>query len=164
MANLYELTGYAERLNAALAGELTDAEWVELRQEFDSAVTAIVDKLDAYARVIRNLQSESDAYRAEEARLAALRGKVDKSIDRMNAAVYEAVRACDKQKVKTSIGTWAIQKNSPAVEVTDRDAIPMAYKVVQPMKIDVAAILDALKAGETVEGAKLTQGDSLRFR
>ena len=164
MANLYELTGYAERLNAALAGDLTDAEWVELRNQFEDATQTIVEKLDAYARVIRNLEAESAAYNAEEARLAALRGGVDKSIVRMKDAVQAAMRACGEVRVKTPIGTWAFQKNPPAVSVTDKDAIPMAYKIVAPMTIDLRAIKDAIQRGETVDGAELTQGESLRFR
>lgn len=164
MANLYELTGYAERLNAALAGDLTDAEWVELRQQFEDAAQTITEKLDAYARVIRNLEAESAAYKAEEARLAALRGGVDKSVARMKDAVQAAMRACGEVRVKTPIGTWAFQKNPPAVNVTDKDLIPMAYKIVAPMTIDLRAIKDAIQRGETVDGAELTQGESLRFR
>lgn len=162
--NLYELTNEAERLNAALAAELTDAEWVEVRQAFEDTGAAIAEKLDAYARVIRNLQAESDAYKAEEARFKALRASVDKNIARMKEAVELAMRASGDVKVKTSIGTWAFQKNPPSVDVLDADAVPMAYKIVQPMAIDRAGILAALKAGNVVEGATLKQVESLRFR
>ena len=164
MANLYELTGYAERLNAALAGELSDEEWVALRQEFEDNAGAISDKLDAYAKVIRNLQSESDAYRAEEARIAALRGPVDRNIARMKEAVMGAMAACGEGRVKTTIGTWAIQKNPPAVNVLDEALIPADYMIAQKPKIDRKGILDRLKAGEVVPGAELARSDSLRFR
>lgn len=164
MPNLYELTGYAERLNAALAGELTDEEWVALRTEFEGAATEIVEKLDAYAKVIRNLQTDSDAYKAEEARLAGLRGKVDTNIARMKEAVESAMKACGEVKVKTTIGTWAFQKNPPSVNVTDEAKIPAEYWVAKDPTVNRVAILAKLKAGETVEGAELKQGDSLRFR
>ena len=164
MPNLYELTGNAERLTAALAGELTDEEWVALRQEYEDNAEAITDKLDGYAKVMRMLQAESDAYKAEEARMSALRRTVDRNIVRMKDAVETAMKACGEAKVKTTIGTWAFQKNPPAVNVTDKDLIPMAYKIVAPMTIDLRAIKDAIQRGETVDGAELTQGESLRFR
>ena len=164
MANLYELTGNAERLNAALAGDLTDEEWVSVRQEFEDNAEAITDKLDAYSKVIRNLTAESDAYKAEEVRLAGLRATVDRNITRMREAVETAMRACGETKVKTTIGTWAFQKNPPSVNITDAAKVPAEYMKQPDPVIDRAAILAKLKAGEAVEGAELKQGESLRFR
>ena len=164
MPNLYELTGNAERLTAALAGELTDEEWVLLRQEYEDNAEAIADKLDGYAKVIRTLQAESDAYKAEEARMSALRGSVDRNIARMKEAVETAMKACGEAKVKTTIGTWAFQKNPPAVNVVDATKIPAEYMKQPDPVIDRAAILEKLKAKEAVPGAELTQGQSLRFR
>ena len=164
MANLYELTGNAERLSAALAGDLTDEEWVSVRREFEDNAEAITDKLDAYSKVIRNLTSESDAYKAEEARMSALRRTVDRNIARMNDAVETAMRACGEVKVKTTIGTWAFQKNPPSVNITDAAKVPAEYMKQPAPVIDRAAILAKLKAGEAVEGAELKQGESLRFR
>jgi hypothetical protein len=164
MANLYELTGNAERLTAALTGELTDEEWVALRQEYEDNAEAITDKLDGYAKAIRNLTAESVSYQTEEARLAGLRLTVDRNIARMREAVELAMRACGETKVKTTIGTWAFQKNPPSVNVLNAAKIPADYMKQPDPVIDRAAILAKLKAGEAVEGAELKQGDSLRFR
>ena len=49
--NLYELTSEAERLNAALAAELTDAEWVEVRQAFEDTGAAKIGRASCRERV-----------------------------------------------------------------------------------------------------------------
>ena len=82
----------------------------------------------------------------------------------LEEAVEAAMKACGEAKVKTTIGTWAFQKNPPAVNVVDATKIPAEYmKQLDPV-IDRAAILEKLKAKEAVPGAELTQGESLRFR
>ena len=164
MSSLYKLTDEMERLQAALASDLTDEEWVVLMNEIVFAEGAIAEKLDGYAKVIRNMQAESDAYKAEETRLAALRKPIDKTIERMKNAVETAMRTSNETKVKTTIGTWSIQKNPPSVNVTDESKVPADYWIEQKPTLDRRAILEKLKAKEEVPGAELTQGESLRFR
>lgn len=162
--NLYELTEAAAALNAQLLEDLTDDEWVAARQAFEDTTRDIREKLDGYARVIRSMSAEIDAYKAEEARMAARRRSIEGSVARLREAVETAMRASGEAKVKTSIGTWAFQKNPPSVEVTDEAKIPADYWVEQRPTLDRRAVLDKLKQGEEVPGAALKQGEGLRFR
>lgn len=67
----------------------------------------------------------------------------------------------DLRKV-TGVVTLAVQKNPPAVNVIDPDAVSAAYRVRQPDTLNRAAIRDALKNGVVVPGCRLTQTESLR--
>ena len=69
-------------------------------------------------------------------------------------------------KIDTGIMFLAIQRNPPSVDVVDEGSIPAAYKDVIPEQyvISKKRILEALKAGEEVKGAKLHRGTHLRLR
>lgn len=59
----------------------------------------------------------------------------------------------------------SVQKNPGAVEITDERQLPDDFKTeVVTVKVDKAAIKDALKAGHDVPGAALVQGTRLAIR
>lgn len=73
--------------------------------------------------------------------------------------------ACGISKIESPWFALTIQKNPESVDIFDEQAIPEQFKEqVISWKIDKTAIKNALKSGEIVKGAILTQGSRLVIR
>lgn len=165
MANLYELsTEYA-----ALMAEYDAAEYDEQRAEVWAMIDAlqddIADKAEAYARIMRNMQAEAEAYKAEAQRLTRKQKAAEAAVEGLKQRLMNAMTLVNATEIRTSIGKWRIQANPWSCEVTDADKIPAEYHVPQPDKIDRAALLKRFKeTGEMLDGVEYTQTTGLRFR
>lgn len=165
MANLYNLTVEFLRLQQMLEdGAETPEEIDELEVLLENAAQSISDKADGYARIVRNLTSEVDAIKAEEKRLAAHRRTLENGIERLKEAMYNNMKLMGESKIKTSIGSWGIQKNPPSVLVTNQEAIPTQYWNFPAPELKRSMVLAALKEGAVIDGCQLQQTESLRFR
>ena len=119
------------------------------------------DKLEAYGKVMRQLEAEADAYE-NEAKVVANRLNqqaqlLRKNVERMKAAIENAMRATGKAKVKTHLFDFSIRKNPPALQMEPGTVPPFEFL------IDQKGILAALKEGRTIEGCSLVQKESLRI-
>lgn len=165
MATLYELTNKW----AALVDAYDMAEDAE---EQDAALAAlaeaegdIVDKAEAYARIMRNYQAAADGYKAEAQRLAKRQRAAEAAVERMKAALLETMKATGATEIATGIGKWKVQMNPWSCEVLDEAAVPEKYRIPQPDKIDKRAMLADFKAtGEMFDGVEFRQTAGLRFR
>lgn len=163
--SIYDLTGRMAALQEMLEGDIDPEQEVEVWQELEIAAEDMADKLDGYARIIRNLSAESAALKAESDRLTARKRTLDSRVEWLKNNVRLAMLATGQSKVKTGIGTWSVQKNPHSVIITDEAAIPQEYRIPQPDKIDSRAIIAAYKMdGEIIPGAEVVQTGGLRFR
>lgn len=165
MATLYELTDeYRQLLDLASDPEV-DPE--VLADTMEAIGGEIEIKADGYARVMRQLEADADAIKAEEARLSARRKSLENNIRRMKDALQAAMIATDKKKFKTELFSFGIQKN-PVRLVIDKestDHAPADYIIIQAPIWNKAKLKEDLKAGKDVEGiAHLEQSESLRIR
>ena len=152
---IYELTNTARYLYDLLeAGEIDEQ---TLADSLESIGTD--EKCDSYCRIIRQLQADVEALKAEKERLDAKKRIAENAIERMKNALLAFAQASGG-KVKTSLFSVST-RTSPKTEILDPDAIPAAYKVPQPDKIATGEILKALKAGETIPGAALAESVSV---
>ena len=149
---LYDLCDGADDIDPAVFSDTLES----INAELDG-------KADGYAVVIRQLQADADALKAEISRLAVRKKKAEESIDRMKDALCAAMKAADKPKIKTARFTFNVQKNPPKVVTDDANAIPAEFWIEQEPKLNTAALKIALKNGE-VSGAHLEQGEGLRIR
>lgn len=158
--NLYELTGAYQYLQDQI--ENGDEQSIE---SLDIVSCDLEQAYDGYAKLMRNLAAEAEAMREEEKRLAEKRRAIEKGIDRLKEAVYTAMTITGQTKVKTSIGTWGIQKNPFSVKVYNASKVPERFLIPQPPTIDRAAILAEFKeTGEVFDGVEIAQGEGVRFR
>lgn len=165
MPNIYELsTEYA-----ALMAEYEMAEDEERRADVWAMIDAlqddIADKAEAYARIMRNMQAEADAYKAEAQRLQKRQKAAENAVEQLKGRLLNAMQAVGANEISTSIGKWRVQMNPWSVTILDDAAVPAEYHIPQPDKIDKAAILKHFKAsGELLTGVEMTQTAGLRFR
>lgn len=161
--NLYEITGNLLQLQLML--ESGDYDEEALHDTIESIDAIFEDKADGYAKVIRNMESDIEAIKAEQQRLSDRKKVLENGIQRLKDNLEQSMIALDKRKFKTQLFSFTIQKNPAKVIIDDDEAVPDAYLVPQPPKLDKKALADALKAGELTEGiAHLEQSESLRIR
>ena len=162
---LYEMTkNYRELYEASQSNGFDDVQATVLYGLLESLSDDIDGKLLGIARVVKNLQADADAIKAEVDRLSARRQAVESGIKRLKDYAEDAMNAVGIEKVKDELFTVAMQKNPPAVSIVNDRLIPTDYWRQQDPVIDRQRIKDALKAGETIPGAELTQGKSVRFK
>ena len=165
MARLYELTerytDALERLDECTTKEEADAVMAELEQLSDD----IADKGEAYARIIRNKQSDVDAYAAEIKRLQARKLAAETAIEHMKESIQSAMTLAGANELTTSIGRWKIQKNPVSVRVSDLMQIPSDFLIIREPEVNRRAILEHYKdTGEILPGVDMVQTEGVRFR
>lgn len=162
MANLYEITGELLRLQDIL--EFEDEIPEDLAAEMEAVRGEWEQKMDGYARILRNLTARRDSVADEAKRLTEMKQKLDSRIEWLRTAVQTSMSAMNVTRVDTPIGTWRRQNNPVKVVVTDETKIPEGF-----LKYTVSVDKDGLKrwmqeTGEVFEGAHLEQTEGIRFK
>jgi hypothetical protein len=129
----------------------------EVQEQFDLKAESII-------RFIRNLEAQADAVKSEEERLAARRKAVENKAAWLKDYIADTMRSMNLREVKAGIFEAKFRKNPASPNITNKALIPAQYFTPQEPRINNAAIKDALKAGEAIEGAELVQGESLSIR
>lgn len=159
MPSLYEITQNVLYLQDLLeSGEIDD-------QIYNDTIECLCaeDKLEAICKVMKNLEYEAAAYKAEEERMAKRRKTLENGVRRLKDSVLNYLVASNEKKVKAGLFSVSLGK-STSTSILDESKIPAEYRVPQPDKVDKKAILDDLKAGKTVEGAELSEGFFVTIR
>ena len=165
MASLYELSAEYVGFIDAYANAQNEEEAAEILQSLVDIHGELTEKGESYIRVIKNVQSDVDGYKAEAKRLTKKATAGENLIERLKNAMLEAMKMTDTPKIETSIGKWALQQNPMSCDVTDPDKVPERFHVKQPDKIDKAAMIREHKAtGELFDGAEFKQELGVRFR
>ena len=159
---LYELTDEFRRLeemaDSIESSEDADA-FSKLWQEIEVAFEVKAEKT---ACVIRNLESEADAIKEEEKRLASRRKALESSSGKLRDYVETHMTMNGLPKIQGKLFTLAIQKN-PASLKLNTEELPDSWWVIK-REPDNARVKEALKAGEVIHGAWLENGQSLRIK
>lgn len=159
--NLYTLTTEAKMIASQLEeGELT----AELEAMLVINQEHLQEKSINYAKVIKNIEADSDAIDAEIKRLKAMKDAKDKAIDRMKLAVRDAMLVSGIDKIETSLFKLSLRR-SEAVEVVNVDQLPLNLVTVKKtVSADKVKIKEAIKNGVTVEGAVLLENFTLQIK
>lgn len=165
MATLYELGDeYMDILKAleeAETDEEADAAWAR----FDAIQDDIAVKGENYARMMKQLEADAQAYKTESQRLAKLQRNAERSVDGLKSRILDTMQRMDVGEIRTGIGRWKTQLNPWSCNVVDEALVPAEYRKPQPNKIDRKALTDNFKAtGEIIPGCEFTQTMGIRFR
>lgn len=169
MASLYELTGdYAKFAEIAQQGDLDD----DMQAMLDDALANLADdievKLEGYAKVIKNFESDIEGLKKEEDRLAGKRRTLENRVKSMKTAMRDAMIATGKLKVKGDLFSFTVRNNSPSVVMDEQyiENIPEKYLIAQEPKIDRKLLAEDLKAdGAALEGiAHLESSQSILIK
>lgn len=125
-------------------------------------------KADGYARIMRQMDADAKAIKAEEERLYARRKSLENRSAWLKQRLKDVMELTGKTKFKTELFSFGIQKNPARVVIDDPSRIYEDYLIEQEPKVDTVAIRNALKDPEEAalwDGiAHLEQSESLRIR
>ena len=124
-------------------------------------------KADGYAKVIRNMEADIDAIKAEMTRLSDRKKTIEKNIQTLKLALQKAMEITGKTKFKTELFSFGVRTNAPAVVMDEQyiENIPERFLKYSEPTINKVAIKEAIQNGEDLEGlAHLEQGSSLMIK
>jgi seryl-tRNA synthetase len=163
---LYELTTQYSQVMDMLNN--TDADMQAIKDTLEGLQGDIEDKAINIAKMIKSLDADIAAIKAEEERLSERRKVYENRRESIKEHLEQQLSAVGVEKVKTATMTVSMQNNAPSIKVISEDrfyeTIPKMYRIAQPYKVDKKAVLEAMKNGEMFVGAELQQTKSLRIR
>lgn len=126
------------------------------------------EKCTNVAAFIRNTESLADQIKQAEQAMAARRKALESRADRIRQYLLENMQRTGITKIDSPWFKIALANNPPSVVVDDEDTLKFAYpefvKVVTTESLDKAAIKEAIKAGQIVEGAHLVQAERVTIK
>lgn len=157
MATLYELTGqYLEIYNMELDEEtkLDTLDSIEWETEYET-------KVENYIKVMKNIDADVEARKAEIKRLTELNKADEKKKEYLKDTLSASMNMTGHERVDTPLFKVSFRK-SQAVEV-DETVLPEAYKVAT-WKPDKKRLKEDLKNGLEIIGASLVERKNLSIR
>lgn len=161
MTALFNLTGQYLQLLERLSNMDLDATTVADTIEASGLTDEIAQKATGIEMVARTMEMHTPAIDAEIARLTALKKQREKAAAGLRAYLLRNMLDAGIEKIDSPLFRIKLAKNPAALEVFEAATVPEKFWVqppTPPKAIDNAALKAALKAGEDVPGAKLTQG------
>lgn len=158
MATLYELTDQYKMLQNFIEENNVEGFELALSQIYGE----IGEKLEGYAMVLKNIESDIAGIKAEEKRLADRRKSMESNLARIKENMADALLTVEGNRVKTEKFTFSFRK-STSVQIENDAAIPPQFIKVEKT-ISRSELAKALKAGEQIEGAQLVENQSLQIR
>jgi len=161
MATLYQLTGDLLTLQ-----QMIEDGTEGLQDTLESIQLSVEEKLEGYAMVIKNIESDVDGLKAEEKRLADRRKRMENEIQRMKDSMAQALETIEPDKkgakrLKTEKFTFSFRK-STSVQIVDETKIPEEFFKVE-RTISRSELTARLKEHE-IPGAELVEKQSLQIK
>ncbi|MEK9643911.1 MAG: siphovirus Gp157 family protein [Alphaproteobacteria bacterium] len=144
-------THLLERLRAEFpdADEETLSDTVEGLSDLDDVIAAIVrSRLEDLAL--------ADALKRRQNDMQSRLTRLSQRAERKKALIVEALERSGLKKITREDFTLSLRGGAPGLHVSDETAIPPAFWRAQTPKLDRQGLLAALKRGDTVPGAALT--------
>ena len=165
MSTLYDLT--ADFMMLLEMAEDPDTDPEALENAMADLNMALEEKAEGYAKIIRNLDGNIAACKAEINRLKTYVTTMENSKARFKDNLQGTMEVTGKRKFKTPLFSFNIQKNPPSLvlDQVDTGMIPGEYLIPQEPKVDTAKLKNDIKAGKDLDGiAHLESGYSLRIK
>lgn len=116
------------------------------------------------AAYFQGLEADAAAMKAAEARIAERRKRTETHVAHLKTYLKDQMERCGISEIKSAEFRLSLRKNPPRVELDANVPVPAYYVRVPPPPepvVDKRAILDDLKAGKQVPGARMVQDNRL---
>lgn len=161
---LYELTDEMRTLLDLLEEEQDETEQKAIEDTLQMVVLDLNDKVEGYCMVIRQLESDAAAVKAEKMRLAKKQTTLENNAMRLREALKSAMLLTDQRKMKTKICTLSVGTRQKAfLDLPVNEISPDFWKKRSP-EADMTAIEKFLKEGHEVDFAHLEPVENLTMR
>jgi hypothetical protein len=145
----------------AVAEELGEEQQEAALAYLDDLAVQEAEKADAVAYAVRKRQAEVEFLKSEEDRIRSRRKAMESRLIMFREYLADVFQRNGLQKVRGIKSTLFLRKSS-SVEIVDMRELPSEYVQTRieyvPRKTQIK---DALKAGQAVPGAQITERQSL---
>lgn len=149
--NLYELSSDLVTLR-----EMDEIE--EVQQIKEIIAGEIANKGKGIVQVVRSLESDADAIKAEIDRLNKLKKIKENNIKRLREYTKTCMEQMEVKKIETPVGNLTLRKGPSTLKIDDESKLPDKYlEIVQTYKVDKDLLKSDLKSGIEVEGAYMSE-------
>lgn len=153
---LYDLTTEMLELSDLLtSGDIDDQTYADTLESLQFDTEA---KLEGYAKLIRSMEAEAEAYKAEAERFTAKRKARENAAARLKERIAFHLSSTGQTAAKAGLFSWTL-RTSKAVAITDESALPLSC-LRHKVEPDKTAIRERLDAGELVPGACIEERKS----
>lgn len=160
--SLYDITSEYTAALEELANMELDEE--TLKDTLEGLSGTLEAKAVNVAMFVRNLETTADSIKDAEKAMSDRRKAIENRAARVKEYIKENMIRAGILKIESPYFKLAIQNNPPSVKIENAEEIPQHFfKIPEPPPPvpDKTAIGAALKAGESVPGAWLEQGQRL---
>lgn len=162
MSTMYELTdNFMAVLEMASDPEIPPEAIADTLEGIEGEIEL---KAQSYAIIIKELEGDAVKLKAEETRLSSKRKSLENNIKRIKDNLFNAMKITGKEKFKTDLFSFGIQKSPAKLVIDDSSLIPEKYYVEQAPKLDEQQLKSDLKSGIECKYAHLEQGEHVRIR
>lgn len=158
--NLRREADAARGLIAAL-GEMDDAtrhDTIEGETGLHEAIDAALAEIDECGAIEAGCGHVVETYQKRAA-------NAKNRAQRIRGLIEQAMLIAEVSTIKRPTGTLTVKAIPPKAKPVDDALIPVRFWIPQPPKLDLKAISDAFKAGETIPGVSTDNGGtSLQIR
>lgn len=136
----------------------------------ESITAMLEDKADNIACIIKNMNAEAEAIKAEETRLAERRKAKEKQVDRLKEYLSDTLLKSGYTKLETARNKITFRKSESVAIANEAEFIKWAvegndqYLTFKEPTINKTAIKDALKNGVEVIGAQIESKQNLQIK
>lgn len=152
----------------AVLDRVDDAEGVlddTLEADLDAVQGALEEKVEAVVVVMRELDAEAAALKAEEQRLAMRRKAREANAERLRAYTARCLGMAGTRKIATPLAVVSLRATTSVDVACAPESLPEAFRRTKvEVSADKTAIGAALKAGTEIAGCSLVTRDSLQVR
>jgi phage shock protein A len=120
--------------------------------------TSLIEAISGAVDRVEELDAHCEALEARIKELGERRSRFEDQAARIKAAIHVAMGQAELRKLELPQATISLRAVAPKAEITDEAALPSKFWKAQDPKLDRKAVLDALKAKESVPGAVLSNG------
>lgn len=164
MTTLYNIDNALTALLEELGDKLENGE--HLDDTDTERLLSLGDELDkklvSYGYVIKNIQGDIHAIKAEIDRLNAKKMVMDKKEQWLKKTIQTVMTSHQMDKINDPVMPIRLQNSPISVAISDETALPPDYQKIT-ITADKKALINALKKGEQITGATLVQNQHVRI-
>lgn len=158
IASLREETQAAQSLLANIRDIIGDDE--DMVATAIEGETNLIEAIGAGVKRLAELDALMDATKALADKIKERNARFDRQHDLLKQALLVAMESGEIKKLELPLATISVKRTPASAMIVDESLVPSKFWKPQDPKLDKKAVLDALKAGEAVDGALLSNGGS----
>ena len=120
--------------------------------------TNLLEAIGSGVKRLAELDALLDSTKALADGIEERRARFKRQHELLKDALLVAMESSEIKKLELPLATISVKRTPASAMIVDESAVPSKFWKPQDPKLDKKAVLDALKTGEAVEGATLSNG------